>query len=430
MEPTAPAPPAAPTSQAPWWKTAAGWKGAVPWWFRHAKRAATLNYERGVATDDERRRLAQPAGPDARIVAARRMQDFLAWRKSMLGVAVPLLFAYAILHTIEYVRDLGNEGLEQSFGDNLPLVQAMETLRTAALWILGFTALGALNRWPNLPRSHRRLRIGWAIGFAVPVLLFFIPLGALAKGLDTMELGEGTPPGSRELMKDAVSAILGLASFAAAIPVAVAVFFGLLRAGFAAMKLAPESVVGGLAVSVGALLLALFILPIMVLLIQIGGGNSLIILGSLAILAGLLWYVLGVRTLAKPRGGGDFAGEVRPVRRPAVVLVNVGLLLLVVFGFTFSMFGKHILGFGESALVGAFDLLKIGIEFSGRSIVTAVLFCDVLSSVTAQAWSASKSVHAGPLRTLIEERVLELESVGVSDLRKSRKPDPASTPVS
>jgi hypothetical protein len=259
------------------------------------------------------------------------------------------------------------------------------------------------------------------------VLLFLVPLGAMVELGDTTELEANLAQG-REVMRDLASVAHGIGEFVQAIPVAVAVFFGLMRAGFAVMKLSPESVVGGLAVSVGSLLLALFLLPFMVLLIQASGGNLLALAGTLLLFAGLLRYVVAVGTLARPRPASAFEAEVRPVRRSAVLLVDGGLLLLVVFAFTKVFFGgAHILGFGSSAIVGPYRLVKIALEFTGRSVATAVLLSDVLGGVMARAWVASKELHAGAIRPLLEERVAELESVGVGELRRPRASEPAGT---
>jgi hypothetical protein len=417
MESPAPPPPP-PATAAPWWKTAAGWKGAAPWWFKHAKRAATVDYDRGVATEAERARLAQPAVPGARAVTSRRMQDFLAWRRSMLAVGTPLLLVFAVLSVIDLVKLLADATQQQQWGTHLPLIQLMQVLVTGSVVVLFFGCASALLRWTDLPVSHRRLRLGWMIGFGVPLLILLVPVGTMFEG-GAGDPEAGADPQARALVQGLMSFVAGLAGFVQAVPIALSVFFALVRAGFSVLKLTPESPVGGLAVATGALLLSLFLVPLLVPLIQLTG-SVLVIFGTILLLAGFLTYAKSVAVLARPRLASSLQAETRPVRRRATILVSSGLGLLLIAGFAARVFDHTLLGFGEKSLIGPLSMLTNGIEFVGRALVSAVVFSDVLAASALRTAAAARALEATPVLTALADRVQELESVGAGALRRKR----------
>jgi hypothetical protein len=385
---------------------------------RHAKRAVRGDYESGLAWDHERATLA--AGNRGPAVPARRTQDYLAWRRSLLSVACVLLLATAVVETVDLARTLSEPA--GTYGKHESTIQLLLVLGWAAPVLLFFATMRALQGWTSLGASHRRLRWGWIVGFLLPIAISFVPLSGL---VDVSPEGADQPAdeNAKTIARGVVSVISGLMSFAAALPATLSIFVGAMRAGFAVKRYAPQAAAPGVASALGALLLVCLLVPLLVVLVQLTA-SGLVVAGSFLVLYGLLVYPRRVMTLARPLDGMGYREIVVPLRSRASWWTLGGLLLVLIAGFTDDVFGYTLLGFGEKSVVGFWKMLEIVVEFAGRSIVTAVFLSDVLLVVVRRVWAAGVAAREASLDAALRERIAELDAAGLPGV-----PSPGPSPA-
>jgi hypothetical protein len=134
----------------------------------HFKRAIDWNVSDVVLSTREQRRL------DAAGVVEPRLQALMAWRRSTLLVALPILILGTIL---SFVDAAGKDTVRT--GPRTDLGKLALFLPPISLLLVPLGALIVISRWTELRRSSRLLIACWAVSIVVPLLVALLPIDAI-----------------------------------------------------------------------------------------------------------------------------------------------------------------------------------------------------------------------------------------------------------
>ncbi len=372
----------------------------------HSRRVTRPDFCAGVATEPERA-VAVAAG-----AAGRQAQDYLAWRRSLLLVALVFLAVTAGISFVNFLIDLSQVGPEaESQGFNVKLFQLLAAIGWVAKVVLALSAWFALRRWAELGRSHRAVKLGWAVGFAVPFGLAMVPVASLFD-LPAVSLQQMA---QQQLMLQLMGLGMGIAYFIQLLPAILAVFVGVIRAALLVKRFWPEAAIPGWVASVAAPLLSLIALAAFVLIYQISG-NLLLLFGFGCVCTNYLLYTRYGAQLARPLTHAELTGTLATIRSRGVVLVGVGGLCLVVSAFSVNILGTYLVGFEDPVMLGPLKLLEVLVDLIGRSLITALLFADLLLVLIQRSYRDSVAFRDGEYAAPFAERLEELEAAGVAEL--------------
>lgn len=395
MEPTA----GAPVDPA-WRRAGRGFLGDL-------RRATRASYETGVATPRERAFLAD-SNRVRRTVEGPQAQDYLSWRRSALTVAVVFLGITAVLATIDFVSSTTGDEQEQTPG----LLTFMGFLMYVAKVLVFATCGAALLAWHALLTSHRRLRLGWWIGFGLPFVVALVPITSL---IPSQEVPVGAE-GLFDLQRTLVSLLGAVVWFLFLMPTVLAIFAGAVRAAVNVKQFAPEAALPGWIAVVASPMLCLLTLVVFVLVHQLGG-NVLLAIGFLTLSLGILQWTFAGRRVVRPHSRQELHDVLTPIRRRSVVLSLAGIGVILVAGFAFDFLGEmRLFAWADGGLLSVWQLVQMGVELYGRALFTTVLFADLIVFVLRHAWNEDAAFRISELAAPLESKIRQLEAGGLAEV--------------
>jgi hypothetical protein len=399
------------------------WAGVKTAGVQHFSRAFRRDLGGGLADADEQASLAAPVA-DRPAVTGTRAQDYLAWRRSMLWVTALLLGGSALFSLANFVINLASddEGLGQVL--DVGFLRFLDFLGLAAAIYLPIAAWRGCQRWDNLRLSHRRVRLGWLVGFLVPFVTALVPVKALLQfeAPTTLEVAQAQAQASQ-----GVGMFVGLMLFLKLVPSVLAIFIGAIRSALTLEQLVPESSLPGWVATVAAPIFAVVALAVFVLFHQIGG-DWLLLIGFALIVANYLLIARDGPALIRPQSNAQSVEALRRIWGRSRILLSLGSLALLIALFTIDFFGgKKLFGFwSDGALMTPVDLFELVLALVGRSLFTLVLFCDLLLGVLHYARREAQNLPID-LTVSLEQKVQEYGEIGIGDL--ARRPAAPPPPV-
>ena len=362
----------------------------------HLLRAAQPRFGEGVALDAERQALG---------AVGREAQDYLAWRRSMLHVSVILLAVSALFAVINFGIEANQResNREQFAALDVDMWNGLQFFLLAAKIALAVLVFLAWKRWTDLPSSHRCGKLGWVIGFAVPFLVFLVPV---RWALHTDRLDPQAAAG--------IEVVMGLTYFLMLLPSVLSLFIGAVRASLAVSRFMPESALPGWVASVAAPVFAMKLLAVFVLVNQVSG-NALLLIGFLCIFLNFMLYLRHGPRIARAHSRTEVEQSFGALRRQNYVLLGAGTVLLLIALFTTRFFGRSLVGCGDEVMFSLWRFLEMVFEFAGKSTFTALLFADLLVAVVRHSRTANLTFPAD-LATPLDRRLGELDEAGIGSL--------------
>lgn len=366
-------PSAAPAAQSP----VPPWRALLDVALLHLRRWLASDFRQIRATEAERAHLARPplAFPDPVV------QDYLAWRRSMAWVAL----GFGVPGIIESFIDLlGTETGGESGLTGFATVFMLTMFASRAF--LGFILVRCALGWDD-PRGGRgRLRLGWAVALFVPVLLVQLPLAdwviAAPADAGTVEgAGQGAGeilPGvtQQSLTRDLFGIVFGLMGLIQALPGLTSLFPGAVRAGLLVKSLLPGRSMGAVVALALGPIYALLLLVLMTFVQQLGG-SVLFFLGSMLVFSAPLLTFRPTWALVPAQSAAEAAPHLVQLRRLGRLAMGCGLGLVVLGLLTTKVFGKRLLGIGDS-LMDPLDLLLFLSWFVAMYSTYTVVSADAL----------------------------------------------------
>jgi hypothetical protein len=178
----------------------------------------------------------------------------------------------------------------------------------------------------------------------------------------------------------------GLAYFVTFTPTVLSLIPGVLRSCTRVKALLPESIIAGWFLLAGVPLYALLLLVTFITINQLAG-NALLILGVLLFMGAPLTFLFGANLFIRPLTEAREFWKIRIIQIIYSATAGLAVLLLIVYLFTGTFFGRTIMGFSsDRAFFLPWKLIQFYIEFMGRSLFTSTLFADLLLWMNFSVW--------------------------------------------
>jgi len=377
------------------------WKDAV----LHAKRAMKPDFGAGVASDAER------AGLPA---VGKQAQDYLSWRRSVLEVAFGMLALTATFGMVNFGISVSEQDQQANQFMDLELANLMQFTQVAAKCFLAVMVFLAWKNWQDLPRAHRRVKLGWLVGLLVPFVLALVPVSEILH-FRGMAGGEGAGGAERAMVMQVTGLIFGLTYFIQLMPSIISVFVGAIRGALMTTRFLPESAIPGWVAGVAAPVLSLLILAVFVLINQIGG-NKLLMAGFVLVILNFLLYARFGPRLARSYSRSELEREFGHLRAQSAMLLGGGAVCIVIALFSTEIMGMRIVGVGEKKLFSVLQLFEILIELVGKSTITMLLFSDLLIAAIRHSRETTQVFQGSELAKALDLRLEELHTAGVQSI--------------
>ena len=370
----------------------------------HMRRA--VNWNLGalpVEADEEARLLAKGVDEED----ARR---YLVWRRSvLLVVAIPTLLS-ALLATIGVVA--------AEYDGVSGLGVTLAYIGLAPLFALPLTAWLAARTWDQHRRSRTILLWGWLFAFLSPLLLALVPF--------TWRVDVSQVEVSQLANVNAAFSLVGaMAVYVTLMPAVLSLIPGVLRGCLRIKALIPESILPGLFLVAATPLYMLLFLVIFTTVNQIAG-NLLLILGVLALLAAPLLYLFNASTFTRPLRTPEEIAKIGTIQQAVLVIMGLGLVLMVAYAFTATLFDRALIGTDESSSFmrpWSLGLIQFPIEYFARSLFTTVLVADLFMLMNLSLWRHTKEFQASPDAASYDRLMIEIEEAGGAP----QQPQPAQS---
>ncbi|MCA9287457.1 MAG: hypothetical protein KDA05_02665, partial [Phycisphaerales bacterium] len=278
-----------------------------------AQRVTRSDFQTERATELERAKLAGARHP----IVNPMVQDFVAWRRSVLWVAAVLIAIYAFFQIVTFttfesamgpqIDRLYEEAVEQArahgvrvelsrgefhemsmrqFGrNNAEVVDAINGILATSVFLSAICIGIAAKWWKSVPASRLWSRIAWGIMFCVPMILSFFPITWFMSFEHVQEAH------ARGAQRQAMGAVFAVGVFMMIAPKAIALFPGIIRSAVSLKTLVPESVAPGWVAAGMAPLYAIFLFTLVSMINQ-SQGDIFLILGVLCFMTGPLVYIV------------------------------------------------------------------------------------------------------------------------------------------
>jgi hypothetical protein len=362
-------------------------------------RTFTANFQKGGATERERRALESAATPVVNPLA----QSYAVWRRATLWVAAASLVGLSLIELFSHtsfettLEESNQQQFAQALGEsNLKTIDSLLVIMMLSTWAAAALAVVAALRWSDLKRSRRFARLGWLFLFITPLVLSAIPVTSL---LDLDHI----PSEQRATVTSIVGVLFGLGFFVTIAPKALSLFPGIIRSSMTLKTLLPESAVPGWASVLVAPLYAIFLLVVLTLLIQ-SGGSLLLLAGILCLMAAPAVYLWHAKDVLRPHTPEE-ANKIVGRRRSQAMLFNLG---------GFALIGIYIL---DSAMFDFWDLLKLVFSIEGSVWLLCVISSDLLLALLRTGHEQSRDFHGSELYRSLDEKFAGLKKLGLTDLR-------------
>jgi hypothetical protein len=326
-----------------------------------------------------------------------QLQQYLAWRRSMLLVAFAPTMLIAFLNTAD---QLGGDYSALSHLGRLWL--ALNIFLPYAM--PGTILAAALLSWDQ-KLSWRIIVYGWAISFLGPILLLLVPAHWLFNVVDSSEaLGARFGFGIYVFVGQCLS-----------LPVyIVSVAFGVQRACLRLKTLLPVSPVPGLFLAAAAPVFPLVLLPFFLLVNQVAS-SPFLILGMLLVMCSPLLYLARAGLFVRPLLQAEDFRQVYITQWLVRGTFGLGVTLLLTYAMTRTWlvprtggWEELLSGFDRKTLLGFtsdtsvwrpwdWHLIRwLVIEPLGRSLFTTLLVADLFVRVHRSVWGYSRQMATSP----------------------------------
>jgi hypothetical protein len=366
--------------------------------------------------------LAPPGGlGNARPVADQALPQFLAWRRRVLLLVILLTALTAAIDTATWL--VGGPQLSLDFlltldPESEPVQQTLFGDVAELFWRLSFyampaAALLAAACWAR-PRASRSILVaGWAVSFLVPVAIALTPWGWW-----TVEPEVGRFPGVERVERVAEGVAWGVYYVVVLSPAVLALVPGIMRACIRVKMLLPGAVLPGWLLVAAAPFNGLLMLVTFVALAQVAP-SPLLLAGMLLWLAAPLAYLARARVYTCPIASADELRTARRVQAVAWVLALGSAGCLIGYAASGEAFGLRLVGLdAKTSLVRPWQVIRYGLDFSGRALFVTVLGADVLLRATLSAWRHQRAFQAGPAAAEFD-RLMERLEAGIGAIPSS-----------
>ncbi len=369
------------------------------------------------ATPAERTQLASISVP----ITHKLMQDFVAWRRSMLWVAAAFISTHAVLsffafqtvqemlrpmlrpmldemYDIEFqltnseyqaslkrLRDTSPEVIprevyrQQQFqaiiGDrNAWVINGLGRILLASTVIAAGMVVFAASYWTNIRASRKWGRMSWLVLVGVPVIVSCLPMTGL------MSFDESEEP---ELSRVIWGFVFALSTLLTIVPKAIAIFPGIIRSCITVKTLLPESAAPGWIAVIMAPLYAVLLLALVGVMNQFQS-SVLLFGGVICYIVGSLIYLWSAKEVIRPHAAEQTLTVIRRIRWRSSLFTIVGTVLLLAYiasqpNFRWSDAAIFLSGVGGSVILMTVvasdlivDLLHVGYQqscgFSGTDL--------------------------------------------------------------
>lgn len=345
----------------------------------HLKRAIDWNVSEVVITPSERRQL-EAAG-----VHEPRMQGLLAWRRSTLLVAIPVLLLSLAL-SVQQVVDAGSDGFTG-------VGQVWRWLPSLGLAMVPIGGFMAIKRWTELRSSSKTLIGAWVASIVLPLVAALIPLDAIID-LDSLRNSALSETELREIdgLIFGLRVAIAVTYAMTLLPTVLSVPGGVLKGAARVKSLFPAAVLPGWFLVAVAPFYSMFMVVVFVLIAQIVG-NMLLVLG-VGLLAFAPWlYVIHRKTYGRAMSMEESRTELAKASRLGGFVTAAGLACVLLFAFTAKVGQQDVLGGdAERAVFTYVQLGRTLLEVVSRGFATAVVFCLIFLSMIYNDWRTTATI--------------------------------------
>ena len=360
----------------------------------HVKRALGWDVRSMPVEEDERQRLV------ANSVDEENARRYLVWRRSVLLFIFPITALSALLAVIGSLttdwRALTGFGV------------LLELLRLLTLFVLPLTAFLAARTWDRHRLSRTILVYGWLVAFLTPLLLAMFPYTW------RLDLSRAVSPTDLDAASALLSAVAAASVYVTLMPAVLSLIPGVLRGCLRVKALLPESILPGWFLIASTPLYVLLFLVIFTTINQLAG-NLVLMLAVFALLFAPLLYLINAPTFTRPLHTNEEIAKIGNVQTLATVIVAIGLVLMVVYAFTATVFGRSLVGASEATSwmrPWSPSFIQFPIDYLVRSMFTTVIVADLFMQMNLSLWLHSKAFAASPQAAQYDRLMSEIEEAG------------------
>ena len=364
---------------------------------QHLKRAVDWNVSDLPISPRERTQL-EAAG-----VVEPRMQALLAWRRSTLLVALPILLLGVVLAVVDKAS-AGTPKVGTLEIQLTPLGQLARWLPVIALALVPLAMLMGVSRWTELRRPSRVLIACWVLSIVIPLITALLPIDALfdfdpLRNLAAQsDLSGATMTAGQEVHALILSQRVALAVQYALVllPVIITVPSGVLKGAGRMRFLFPAAALPGWFLISVAPFYSIFLIVVFILIDQIVGNFLLVV--AIGLMAFSPWlFVLRRRVYGRAMSIAEARVELPKAGRLGGYITVAALALLTIWMLTAKVENTKILGSGSKVDAGgaAFSYVqaaRTALEVFGRNLVTAVVFAMIFLSMVFAEWRAGQQL--------------------------------------
>jgi hypothetical protein len=345
--------------------------------------------ERATAEERDALRLAP------RPVTALLAQDYMVWRRAVMWGAVVFLGIHTIFELINWIDVLASD--PETAEEEAVMEVAGGTLKTllTLLFLISPAAtalmvMGALH-WTDVKRSRHWARLAWMVMVLTPMALALVPWRSM--------VSEGDRFANVDAIRNVVAGYAFIFLLMKIAPLIIGISSGIVRSSLILRTLLPESPVPGWIVVLFAPLYCVLFICLLVGVVQFQGG-FLILFGMGALLASQLLYLRHVVALTTPCDNKELERTVLPVRNQAVIAALIGGALIIA-------------AFLEMKDVDFLDILRIASTFGAGFLTIMVVGTDLALALIQVGYRQGQAFHGSALSKVLEEKVTQLEQVGL-----------------
>jgi hypothetical protein len=346
----------------------------------HLRRGLDWDMNQVEVTPREREQLieANVIGP--------RLQGLLAWRRSCLLIALPVLVLSVILSGKEAV-DTETEGFTS-------LGELWVWFPTIGLLLIPIGVLVATQKWTELRSTSKVLVSCWVGSIALPLVAALIPIEFL---IDTDLAREAA--GSEEAFQfqlQSARVALALSYALTLLPIIISVPAGVLRGAVRVKTVFPAAVLPGWFLVAVAPFYSLFMIVVFVLIEQIVG-NLLLVLG-VGLLAFAPWlFVIHRKVYARSMSNAEAATEMGKAAKTGRYVLIAGVACIAIFIMTAKVGESRVVGMSrdgadDDPVFTLFEIARTGVELFSRSLVTTVVFSLIVLTMVYSEWRNNQTM--------------------------------------
>jgi hypothetical protein len=214
-----------------------------------------------------------------------------------------------------------------------------------------------------------------------------------------------------------VQLVGAIGNYVTLMPTVLALIPGIMRACLRVKILLPQSMLPGWFL-VAASPLWVFLFLVMFAIFSQVTSDALLIVGVVALAASPVLYLFHVGLFTRPVAGQVDLDNLLRVQRRVRLVLAAGIVCIVVWLFSGTVFGKHVIGVdAEGSLLRpwSFDLFKLPLEFASHSLFTMALVADLIMAMNLAIWVHTKSFVTSPDAREYDRTMSEIDEAGGRD---------------